>query len=116
MKTCKVNPLKTNQIVFHSEEMKDGMYHMEQFYSNGLGASIVCHNNSYGGHAGRFEIAIKQYQHGTDPVMTGKVVVDHPIAKRHHCVEVIPWLDFGEVDAITKEIRNYNTGDYCYNG
>lgn len=112
MKT-KRNTLKLNATAFHNDSLKAGQYHKEYFFANGLGASVVCHEGSYGGSDGYFEIAIKQYPPEMDPsVADSKIIYDHPIAKRHHCVEVITWLDFHEVASILQEIRNYETGNY----
>ena len=115
MKTCKVNPLKLNETRFEATAHEGGRYVKRYYFSNGLGASVACHSGTYGGHAGYFEVAILKYPLGTDGEITSEWVTDHPIQKRHHCVDLITWLDFGEVDAILKEIRNYNTGEYAYN-
>jgi hypothetical protein len=111
----KVNPLKLNETRFEAEAHKGGRYVKRYYFSNGLGASVACHSGTYGGHAGYFEVAILEYPLGTDGEITSEWVTDHPIHKRHNCVDLIGWLDFGGVDAILKEIRNYNTGEYAYN-
>ena len=116
MKTCKANPLKLNETRFEHEAHKQGRYIKRYYFSNGLGASVACHSGTYGGHAGYFEVAVLKYPLGTDPDITSEIVYDEPINKHLGCVDVIGWLDFGEVDAMLKRIRNYNTGDYCYNG
>lgn len=117
MPKCKVNPLKLNEKKFLAElHKKEGRYVKRYFFSNGLGASVICHNNSYGGDAGYFEVAIMQYELGTDPEETSQVVCEHPIHKRHGAVDVFGWLDFHEVASILKEIRNYDTGEYYCNG
>ena len=113
----KANPLKLNEIRFLAHVHKnEGRYVKRYYFSNGLGASVVCHDGSYGGHAGCFELAILKYPHGTDPEITSELIYDTQINKDLGCVDVQGWLDFGEVDAMLKTIRNYNTGDYCYNG
>ena len=113
----KANPLKLNEIRFLAHvHKKEGRYVKRYYFSNGLGASVVCHDGSYGGHAGCFELAILKYPHGTDPEITSNIIYDTQINKDLGCVDVQGWLDFGEVDAMLKRIRNYNTGDYCYNG
>ena len=112
MKT-KVNTLKLNATWFNAH--KEGRYVKRYFFSNGLGASVASHSGTTGDDDGYFEIAILKYKLGADPETTSQWVTDHPIQKRHKCVDIIPWLDFGDVDAILKEIRNYNTGDYNYN-
>ena len=115
MKT-KCNPLKLNETRFLTNARKqDGRYVKRYYFSNGLGASVVCHDGSYGGHAGYFELAILKYKHGTDPEMTSEIIYEHPIHKRCGAVDVFGWLDFHEVAAKLVEIRNYNTGDYNYN-
>ena len=63
---------------------------------------------------GYFEVAILQYPIGTDGEITIELIYDTQINKDLGCVDVIGWLDFGEVDAILKQIRNYNTGEYAY--
>ena len=116
MKT-KCNPLKLNETRFLKRARKqDGRYVKRYFFSNGLGASVVCHDHSYGGHAGYFELALLKYRHQTDPEMTFEIVQnEHPIKERHGVADVWGWLDFHEVAAILQEIRNYNTGDYWIN-
>ena len=109
MKT-KVNPLKLIETHFESEYMKEkGRYVKRYFFANGLGAIVSNHDQSYGGHSGYFEVWIVSYEHGTY-----KVLESHPIHKRHGAVEVFGWLDFFEVADRLQEIRNYNTGEYCY--
>ena len=116
MKTCKVNPLKLNETRFLADvHKKEGKYVKRYFFSNGLGASVVCHKDSYGGHAGYFEVALLKYPLGTDGEITGELIYDTQINKDLGCVDVIGWLDFGGVDAILKQIRNYNTGEYKIN-
>lgn len=116
MKT-KVNPLKLNETRFLKRARKqDGRYVKRYFFSNGLGASVVCHDHSYGGHSGYFELALLKYSHGTDPEMTCEIIQnEHPIKEHHGVSDVWGWQDFHEVAAILQEIRNYNTGDYNYN-
>jgi len=116
MKTCKVNPLKLNETRFEAEaHKKEGRYVKRYYFSNGLGASVACHSGTYGGHAGYFEVAILKYPLGTDGEITAELIYDTEINKHLGCVDVIGWLDFGGVDAILKQIRNYNTGEYAYN-
>ena len=105
MKTCKVNPLKLNETRFDHEAHKGGRYVKRYYFSNGLGASVACHSGTYGGHAGYFEVAILQYPIGTDGEITAELIYDTQINKDLGCVDVIGWLDFGEV-AILKQIRN----------
>ena len=64
---------------------------------------------------GIFELAILKYPHGTDPEITSNIIYDTQINKDLGCVDVHGWLDFGEVHVMLQRIRNYNTGDYCYN-
>ena len=116
MKTCKVNPLKLNETRFLADvHKKEGKYVKRYFFSNGLGASVVCHKDSYGGHAGYFEVAVLKYPLGTDGEITSEIVYDEPINKHLGCVDVIGWLDFFEVADILQKIRNYNTGEYAIN-
>ena len=114
MPQCKKNPLKLVENRFLAESMKKGRYVKRYYFSNGLGASVVCHDGSYGGHAGYFELAILKYSHGTDPEMTSKIIEQHPIHENHGAVDVFGWLDFHEVADLLQEIRNYNTGNYSY--
>ena len=115
MKTCKVNPLKLNKTGFDSKYMRKGRYVKHYFFSNGLGGIVLNHEESCGGNSGHFEIWIIEYKDSTDPWEYEVLRGGHPIHKRHGAVEVIGRLDFGDVDAILKEIRNYNTGEYFYN-
>ena len=111
----KVNPLKLIKTQFESEYMKEkGSYVKRYFFANGLGAIVSSYDKSYGGDSGYFEVWIVSYEHGTDPNMSYKVLESHPIHKRHGAVEVFGWLDFFEVADRLQEIRNYNTGEYCY--
>ena len=114
MQKCKKNPLKLNETRFLADSMKKGRYVKRYYFSNGLGASIACHDGTYGGDAGYFELAILKYPHGTDPEMTSKIIEQHPIHRNHGAVDVFGWLDFHEVSDLLQEIRNYNTGDYSY--
>ena len=117
MKKTKKNPLKLNEIRFLAHvHKKEGRYVKRYYFSNGLGASVVCHDGSYGGHVGCFELAILKYPHGTDPEITSNIIYDTQINKDLGCVDVQGWLDFGDVDAMLKRIRNYNTGEYAING
>ena len=115
MKT-KRNPLKLNETRFLKRARKqDGRYVKRYFFSNGLGASVVCHDHSYGGHAGFFELAIMKYKLGTDPEITSKIIYDTQINKDLGCVDILAWLDFQDVASKLMEIRNYNTGEYAIN-
>lgn len=59
-------------------------------YSNGYGASVICHDGSYGGKRGLFEIAVlRDNDLCYDTEITG---------------DVIGHLDFGEVSEILKKI------------
>ncbi len=114
-KTSKSNPLKLNNTEFLSEvHNESGRYCKRYFFANGLGASVVCHQNSYGGHSGFFELALFTYQLGADEWETSKWIEGHEIQKRHGVVDVWGWLDFFQVADILQEIRNYNTGGYEY--
>jgi hypothetical protein len=116
MPRTKVNTLRLNETRFLADvHNKEGRYVKRYYFSNGLGASVVCHDGSYGGHAGYFELAILKYPHGTDPEITSNIIYDTQINKDLGCVDVHGWLDFGEVHVMLQRIRNYNTGDYCYN-
>ena len=115
MPTTKVNPLKLNETRFDHEAHKGGRYVKRYYFSNGLGASVVCHDGSYGGHAGYFEVAILRYPLGCDPEITSEIIYDTDVNKALGCVDVIGWLDFFEVADILQRIRNYNTGEYAYN-
>ena len=75
---------------------------------------MVCHKDSYGGHAGYFEVAVLKYPLGTDGEITSEIVYDETINKHLGCVDVIGWLDFFEVADILQKIRNYDTGEYYY--
>ena len=113
MKTCKVNPLKLNETRFEAEtHKKEGRYVKRYYFSNGLGASVACHSNTYGGHAGYFEVAVLKYPLGTDPEIMSEIIYDEPINEHLGIVDVAGWLDFCEVADILQKIRNYNTGEY----
>ena len=113
----KANPLKLNEIRFLAHvHKKEGRYVKRYYFSNGLGASVVCHDGSYGGHAGCFELALMKYKLGTDPEITSKILYDTQINKDLGCVDVLAWLDFQDVADKLVQIRNYNTGEYAYNG
>ena len=115
MKT-KCNPLKLNETRFLTNARKqDGRYVKRYYFSNGLGASVACHDGTYGGHAGYFELAILKYEHGTDPEQTSEIIYDTSVNKKLGCVDVFGWLDFHEVADKLQQIRNFNTGDYSYN-
>ena len=75
MPQCKKNPLKVNETKFLSLSLEKGRYVKRYYFSNGLGASVVCHSGSYGGHEGFFELAILEYDLGTDPEMTSSGLV-----------------------------------------
>ena len=112
MKTCKKNPLKLNETRFEAEaHKKEGRYVKRYYFSNGLGASVACHSGTYGGHAGYFEVAIlSTYRHRWR---------NHGEHLRHKSISILAVLMLldgltSEVDAILKQIRNYNTGEYGY--
>ena len=116
MKTCKQNPLKLNETRFLADvHNKEGRYVKRYFFSNGLGASVVCHDGSYGGHAGFFELALMKYKLGSDPEITSKIIYDTETNKDLGVNDVLAWLDFHDVAAKLIEIRNYNTGEYAIN-
>ena len=115
MKTCKVNPLKLNETRFEAEaHKKEGRYVKRYYFSNGLGASVACHSGTYGGDSGYFEVAVLKYPIGTTAENTCELIYDEPINKYLGIVDVAGWLDFCEVADILQKIRNYNTGEYCY--
>ena len=114
MPQCKKNPLKVNETKFLSLSLEKGRYVKRYYFSNGLGASVVCHSGSYGGNEGRFELAILEYDLGSDPEMTSKIIEQHPVHENHGAVDVFGWLDFFEVANLLQEIRNYSTGNYWY--
>ena len=112
----KVNPLKLRKTEFLSKHHDEtGRYVKRYFFSNGLGASIVCHKDSYGGHAGYFEVAILKYRMGADEWATSEIIYDTQINKDLGCVDVVGWRDFFEVADILQQIRNFNTKEYAYN-
>ena len=114
MKT-KVNSLRLVGTHFESEYMTEkGRYVKRYFFSNGLGASVACHSGTYGGDAGCFEVGILKYPLGTTPENTCELIYDTQINHDLGCVDVHGWLDFFEVADILQRIRNYNTGEYCY--
>tara|TARA_Y100000592_G_scaffold99393_1_gene175237 strand:+ start:530 stop:886 length:357 start_codon:yes stop_codon:yes gene_type:complete len=111
----KVNPLKLRKTEFLSQHhTEDGRYVKRYFFSNGLGASVVCHKDSYGGHSGYFEVAVLKYRMGADEWNTSECIYDEPINEHLGIVDVAGWLDFCEVADILQKIRNYNTGEYSY--
>ena len=114
MPQCKKNPLKLNETRFLNDSMKEGRYVKRYYFSNGLGASVVCHSGSYGGNEGYFELAILKYPLWTDPETTSEIIEQHPVHENHGAVDVFGWLDFFEVANLLQEIRNYNTGNYWY--
>ena len=112
MKT-KVNPLKLIETRFEADNMAmTGRYVKRYFFANGLGASVACHSGTYGGDAGKFEVAVMQYPIGTTPENTCEIVYDRPINRHLGIVDVAGWLDFFEVADVLQKIRNFNTGDY----
>jgi len=115
MKT-KRNTLKLNGTRFEADTHKEqGRYVKRYYFSNGLGASVACHDGTYGGHAGYFELAVLKYPIGTTPENTCELIYDTTINHDLGCIDVIGWLDFHEVASKLQEIRNYNTGSYDYN-
>ena len=60
MPQCKKNPLKVNETKFLSLSLEKGRYVKRYYFSNGLGASVVCHSGSYGGNEGLFELAARE--------------------------------------------------------
>ena len=95
MPATKVNPLKLRKAEFLSQHHTEaGRYVKRYFFSNGLGASVVCHKDSYGGHAGYFEVAILKYRMGADEWATSEIIYDTQINKDLGCVDVIGWRDF----------------------
>lgn len=59
-------------------------------YGNGYGASVICHDGSYGGKKGLFEVAVLHH---------GALCYDTPITD-----DVIGHLDFKDVAKILKQI------------
>ena len=111
----KVNPLKLRNTEFLSQHHTEaGRYVKRYFFSNGLGASVVCHKDSYGGHAGYFEVAVLKYRMGADEWATSEIIMDTEINRQVGCPDGVGWCDFFEVADILQKIRNYNTGEYSY--
>lgn len=63
-------------------------------FDNGYGASIVCHDGSYGGKQGLFEIAVLDSQ--------GNILKDNPLGGAD---SVIGWLDFANVVDVLNQIK-----------
>lgn len=67
-------------------------YHRVEKFPNGYGASIVCHENSYGGRSMLFEIAVLD--------QNGDICYDTPVAG-----DVIGYLDFDGVSKVLDQIK-----------
>ena len=65
---------------------------IEITYANGYGASVICHEGSYGGKRGLFEIAV---------LRDGDICYDTEITQ-----DVIGHLDFDEVAKVLKRISD----------
>lgn len=69
-------------------------YSREIQFDNGYGASIICHDGSYGGRQGLFEIAVLDAQ--------GNILKDNPLGGAD---SVIGWLDFANVVDVLNQIK-----------
>lgn len=70
---------------------KDIFYHRVERFNNGYGASIVCHNHSYGGRTMLFEVAVLD--------KNGDICYDSPITG-----DVVGYLDFAGVAKVLEQI------------
>ncbi len=76
----------------------DGRQRLYQF-PNGYGASVVCHQDSYGGTEGLWEIAVIKYANG-DPITGGHIDYTTPITD-----DVLGHLTEDEVDQALAQIE-----------
>jgi hypothetical protein len=72
--------------------MKKNFYQKVYSFPNGYGASVVSHDNSYGGKNGLFEVAVLR---GDD------IVYDTPITQ-----DTVGFCEFGDVAEVLEKIKN----------
>jgi hypothetical protein len=68
-------------------------------FDNGWGASVVCHNYSYGGKNGLYELAVLN--------STGDLVYDNPVADG----DVRGYLSEEEVSDLLIQIQKFNSNE-----
>ncbi len=66
-------------------------YHFTQYFDNGYGVSVVCHDFSYGGKSGLFELAV---------MYNGNIVYDTPITH-----DVLGYLTFHDVAETIDKVK-----------
>jgi hypothetical protein len=69
-------------------------------FENNLGASVVCHENSYGGKQGLWELALIKFKEN-DPDPETWEFYHHEIT--HH--DVVGWLSQIEVEELLEKIK-----------
>jgi hypothetical protein len=89
MKGNPLYSLKVNE--FQSVQIFDGIQ-LKYYFKNGLAASVVCHNYSYGGGNGEFEVALMDY-------------VDN-LVYHEEFPDVVGYLTFAQVDECLSKIAD----------
>lgn len=74
-----------------SDSIRKGGKSARVHFPNGYGASIVCHDGSYGGDQGLFEVAV---------LRGDSIAYDTPVTS-----DVIGWLNPGDVESVLKQIE-----------
>lgn len=97
MEQTKIGPLsllksvdRFEDLVFEEDREMNGVRCRVSF-GNGYGASIICHDFSYGGKNGKYELAV---------LKDGEFCYDTPITN-----DVIGWLEPNEVTDLIQKIK-----------
>lgn len=75
----------------HGDSLRTGGKAARVSFPNGYGASIVCHDHSYGGDQGLFELAV---------LRGNEIVYDTPVTS-----DVLGWLNPGDVEGVLAQIE-----------
>lgn len=89
-----IRPLNCKENFSCNDRVRGGIWY--QFYFDNLLVSVICHESSYGGHSGLFEIGIRNKN-------TNEWIVDNPyISSSGHGVE--GWKTWNEIQRILKRM------------
>ena len=89
--SCLMQPMIALETTLHG-----GIQKLYRFKNN-LGASVVCHQHSYGGHKAYWELAVIEWGKGDD----WEIIYHTPITS-----DVVGWLAIHEINGVLEQIAS----------